>query len=116
MTGMGNLSLMVSLLRARNSGHARISFFLKYHDHKRIIGASTRMDNAWGEQFLNNFRNFIFLGKGMTIGMNIGRKDVEDEGNGMCSVPKAEPRCRSCYMQRIVNMFYRLVSQVLNKL
>jgi hypothetical protein len=35
---------------------------------------------------------------------------------GYCSVPKAEPRYRSCYMQRIVNMFYRLVSQVLYKL
>jgi hypothetical protein len=35
------------------------------------------------EQFLNNFLNFIFLGKGMMIGMNIGRKVVGDEGNGM---------------------------------
>ena len=35
---------------------------------------------------------------------------------GTCSVPKAEPRYRSCYMQIIVNMLYRLVSQVLYKL
>jgi hypothetical protein len=34
----------------------------------------------------------------------------------MCSVPKAEPRYRTCYMQRIVSVFYRLVSQVLYKL
>jgi hypothetical protein len=56
------------------------SFFLKYHDHRRRIGASTRMDNTYGEQFLNNFLNFIFLGKGMMIGMNIGRKDTGTRG------------------------------------
>jgi hypothetical protein len=33
-----------------------------------------------------------------------------------CSVPKAEPRYRSCFMQRIVTVFYRLVSQVWYKL
>jgi hypothetical protein len=77
MTEMGNLSLMVSLLRAPRA------FFLKYHDHRRRIGASTRIDNTHDEQFLNNFLNFIFLGKGITIGMNIGRKVVGDEGNGM---------------------------------
>ena len=41
---------------------------------------------------------------------------ASSRGNPSCSVPKAEPRYRSCYMQRIVNMFYRLVSQVLYKL
>jgi hypothetical protein len=35
------------------------------------------------EQVLNNFLNFIFLGKGVTIGTNIGRKDSWDKGNGM---------------------------------
>jgi hypothetical protein len=59
------------------------ALFLKDHDHKRRIGAHTRTDNSCGEQFLNNFLNFIFLGKGMTIGTNIGRKDVRDKGNGM---------------------------------
>jgi hypothetical protein len=49
----------------------------------RRIGASTRMDNACGEQLLNIFLNFIFLGKAMTIGTNIGRKGSRDEGNGM---------------------------------
>jgi hypothetical protein len=60
-----------------------MTLFLKYHDHRRRIGASTRMDNSYGEQFLNNFLDFIYLGKGMTIGTNIRRKIVEDEGNGM---------------------------------
>jgi hypothetical protein len=41
------------------------------------------MDNTCGEKFLNNFLNFIFLGKGMMIGMNIGRKGVKEKGNGM---------------------------------
>ena len=59
------------------------AFFLKDHDYKRIIGACTRTDNACGEKFLNNFLNFIFLGKWMMIGMNIGRKDVGDKCNGM---------------------------------
>jgi hypothetical protein len=63
--------------------HVPRAFFLKYHDHRRRIGARTRMDNTCGEQFLNNFLNFIFLGKGMMIGMNIGRKVVGDKGNGM---------------------------------
>jgi hypothetical protein len=63
--------------------HAPRAFFLKDHDHKRRVGARTRMDNTWGEQLLNNFFNFIFLGKGMTIGMNIRRKVVGDKGNGM---------------------------------
>jgi hypothetical protein len=40
-------------------------------------------NNTDDEQFLNNFLNFIFLGKGMTIGTNIGRKDVGDKGNVM---------------------------------
>ena len=59
------------------------TFFLKYHDHKRRIGDSTKTDNTRDEQFLNNFLNFIFLGKGMMIGTNIGRKVVGDEGDGM---------------------------------
>jgi hypothetical protein len=63
--------------------HVPRAFFLKYHDHMRRIEASTSMDNARNEQFLNNFLNLIFLGKGMTIRMNIGRKFVGDEGNGM---------------------------------
>jgi hypothetical protein len=61
MTGMGNLSLMVSLLRAQKiRTHAPRSFFIKYHDHMRRIGAHTRMNDAYGEQFLNNFVNFFF--------------------------------------------------------
>jgi hypothetical protein len=41
-----------------------ISFFLKDHDHRRRVGARTRMDNTYGEQFLNNFLNFTFLEMG----------------------------------------------------
>jgi hypothetical protein len=63
--------------------HAPRTFFLKDRDHKRRIGAPTRMDNAYGGKFFNNFLNFIFLGKGMTIGMDIGRKAIRDKGNGM---------------------------------
>jgi hypothetical protein len=47
------------------------------------IGAINMTDNTRGEKFLNHFLNFIFMGKGMMIGMNIGRKDVVEEGNGM---------------------------------
>ena len=63
--------------------HAPRAFFLKYHDQRRRIGDSTRMDNTLGNKFMNNFLNFIFLGKGMMIGRNIGRKVVGDNGNGM---------------------------------
>jgi hypothetical protein len=68
---------------AEVSAHAPRAFFLKYHDHKRRIGARTRTDNTYGEKFLNNFLNFIFLDKWMTIGMNIGRKVVGDKGNAI---------------------------------
>jgi hypothetical protein len=63
--------------------HAPRTFFIKNHDHRTRAGARTRMDNTCIEKFLNNFLNFIFLGKGMTIGMNIGRKVFGDKGNGM---------------------------------
>jgi hypothetical protein len=68
MTGMGNLSLMVSLLRARKvRTHSPRTFFLQDHDHRRRIGARTRADNACIKEFLDHFLNFIFLGKGVTI-------------------------------------------------
>jgi len=54
-----------------------------YHDHRRRIGVSNRMDNTIDKKFLNNLINFFFGGKGMTIRTNIGRKVVEDEGNGI---------------------------------
>jgi hypothetical protein len=60
--------------------HAPRTFFLKDHDHRRRVGARTRADNTCVEQFLNNFLNFIFLGKGMTIGTNIGRKASWGQG------------------------------------
>jgi hypothetical protein len=41
------------------------------------------MDNTCSETILNNFLNFIFLGKGTMIGMNIGREAIGDKGNGM---------------------------------
>jgi hypothetical protein len=55
--------------------HVPRTLFLKDHDHRRRVGARTRADNTCVEQFLNHFLNFIFLGKGVTIGTNIGRKD-----------------------------------------
>jgi hypothetical protein len=63
--------------------HAPRSLFIKDHDHKRRVGAPTRTNKTCGEQLLNNFLNFIFLGKGMTIGTNIGRKDFGNKGNKM---------------------------------
>jgi hypothetical protein len=63
--------------------HVPRAFFIKYHDHGRRIGASTRTDKACDEQLLNNFLNFIFLGKGMTIWENIGRKVFGCKGKGM---------------------------------
>jgi hypothetical protein len=59
------------------------TFFLKDHDYRRRVGARTRAYNTCLEQFLNNFLNFIFLGKWMMIGMDIGRKDSGDKGNRM---------------------------------
>jgi hypothetical protein len=41
------------------------------------------MDNACDEQLLNFILNLIFLGEGMKIGKNIGRKVFDDEGNGI---------------------------------
>jgi hypothetical protein len=49
----------------------------------RKVGARIRVDNTCVEKFLNNFLNFIFLGKGMMIGTDIGRKACWDKGNGM---------------------------------
>jgi hypothetical protein len=63
--------------------HAPRTFFIKYHDHRRRGGARTRVDNTYVEQFLNYFLYFIFLGKGVMIGMDIGRKASHDKGNGM---------------------------------
>jgi hypothetical protein len=59
------------------------TLFLKDHDHRRRVGACTRMENTCSEKILNNFINFIFLGKGMMIGTNIGRKATRDKQNGM---------------------------------
>jgi hypothetical protein len=63
--------------------HAPRTLFLEDHDHNRRVGDRTREDNSFVEQLLNNFLNFIFFRKGMTIGMDIGRKDAQDKGNGM---------------------------------
>jgi hypothetical protein len=66
------------------------ALFLEYHENKRRIGASTRMNNTHFEQFLKNFLNFILLGKGMTIRENIGRKISWYERNGMIMDAKWE--------------------------
>jgi hypothetical protein len=63
--------------------HAPTTLFLKDPDHRRRLGDRTRADNTYVEQFLNNFINFIFFGKGVTIGMDIGTKDSWEKGNGM---------------------------------
>jgi len=63
--------------------HAPRTLFLEDHDHRRIVWARTRVDNTRVDKFLNNFLNFIFLGKGLMIGTNIGRKDSKDKVNGM---------------------------------
>jgi hypothetical protein len=56
---------------------------IKDHDHSRRVRAHTTTYNTFIEQFLNYFLNFIFLGKGVTIGTNIGRKASWDKGNRM---------------------------------
>ena len=63
--------------------HSPINFFLQDHDHKRRVGAHTRVDNACIKEFLDHFPNFIFLGKGVMIGKNIGRKASWYKWNGM---------------------------------
>jgi hypothetical protein len=60
--------------------HVPSTFFLEYHDHMRRIRVGTRMDNTCFEQFLNDFLNFILLGKGMMIRENIGRNIVGTRG------------------------------------
>jgi hypothetical protein len=57
------------------------TFFL--HDHRRRVGACTRADNTYVKKLLNHFLNFIFLGKWVMIGTDIGRKASWDKGNGM---------------------------------
>jgi hypothetical protein len=63
--------------------HAPSALFIHDHDHRRRVGACTREKNTCVKQFLNQFLNFIFFGKGVTIGTNIGRKASWDKGNGM---------------------------------
>jgi hypothetical protein len=54
--------------------HVPRTFFLQDHNHKRREQACTRADNTCVKQFFNHFLNLIFLGKGVTIETNIGRK------------------------------------------
>jgi hypothetical protein len=54
--------------------HLPRTLFLQDHDHRRQIGARTRVDNACSKEFLDHFLNFKFLGKGVMIWMDIGRK------------------------------------------
>jgi hypothetical protein len=63
--------------------HSPRTFFLQDHDHRRRVGARTRVDNAYIKDFLDHFLNFIFLGKEVTIQMDIGRKASEYKENGM---------------------------------
>jgi hypothetical protein len=54
--------------------HSPRKFFLHDHDHRRRVGDHNRADNTYIKEFLDHFLNFIFLGKGVMIQMNIGRK------------------------------------------
>jgi len=54
--------------------HFPRTFFLQDHEHMRILGACTREDNACIKEFLDHFLNFIFLGKGVMIQTDIGKK------------------------------------------
>jgi hypothetical protein len=63
--------------------HAPITFFLHEHDQKGRVGTHTRADNTCVNKFLNHFLKFIFLEKGVMIGMDIRRKASWDKGNGM---------------------------------
>jgi hypothetical protein len=63
--------------------HAPSTFFLKYHDHRRRIRVGTGAGNMHLEQFMHYFFNFIFLGKGMKIRENIGRRNAKNKGDGM---------------------------------
>jgi hypothetical protein len=63
--------------------HSPRTFLLQDHDHRRRVGAHTRVDNACIKEFLDHFLNFIFLGKGVMIHANIGRKASGYKENGM---------------------------------
>jgi hypothetical protein len=63
--------------------HEPINLFLRDHDHKRRVGACTRLDNSCVEQFLKHFLNFIFLAKGVMIETDIGSESSWYKGNGM---------------------------------
>jgi hypothetical protein len=63
--------------------HSPRTFFLQDHDHRRRVGACTRVDNAYIKEFLDHFLDFIFFGKGLTIWTDIGRKDSGYNWNGM---------------------------------
>jgi hypothetical protein len=63
--------------------HSPRTFFLQDHDHRGRVGARAKADNAFIKEFLDHFVNFIFLGKGVTIWTNIGRKALWYKGNGM---------------------------------
>jgi hypothetical protein len=63
--------------------HSPRTFFLQDHDHRRRVGDRTREDNACIKEFLDHFLDFIFLGKGVMIRMDIGSNDSEYKGNGM---------------------------------
>jgi hypothetical protein len=63
--------------------HFPRTLFLQDHDHRRRIWTRTRADNTCIKEFLNHFLNFIFLGKWVTIRMDIGRKASWYKENGM---------------------------------
>jgi hypothetical protein len=63
--------------------HSLRTFFLQDHDHQRRVGSCTRENNACVKELLDHFLNFIFLGKGVTIQTDIGRRDSWYKGNGM---------------------------------
>jgi hypothetical protein len=73
MTGMGNLSLMVNLLRAQKSGHMRHKpSFFKTITTGDEYGLGTWANDPCLQQFLYYFFYFIFLSKWIHVWAYIG--------------------------------------------
>jgi hypothetical protein len=92
--------------------HVPSSLFLEYHDYWRRTGAGTRMNNTCFKKFLNNFLNFIFPEKGMTIRTNIGRRTSKYQGNGMIMVTMGRGNSMGSVKDSLVSGKYRLEVKV----
>jgi hypothetical protein len=80
----GEIFLDGELIEGMKVGtHVPSTFFLKYHDHRGRIGVGTREDNTRLEKSLHYFLNFILLGKGVAMRVNIWKNVSMNKGNGM---------------------------------